>query len=352
MIEKANGDTGKAIGDLDQAIKRDPRPADVYLLRADLHKKKGENDLALADLDAALSRAPDDAGCLLARAQILQAKGDMTGAIADYDAAIKRAPGNADALRGRGAALLAAKSYARAADDFDALIRLNPKSAEAYYQRGQVYELSDERSKAAMDYKAALSRDKGMLDARKALARVAAAERAQKRVGKREPNAEAAVKVEAKLPSPPNYKKTMDVDGKDAALSAAAPQKPDVTALLPSKEAKAPREQPKINSKINSKIGPKISPKIAALPSSKQEAKPIVHEPETPHGAMPKLESGSHSNARPRKDHEKTGAYRKPQALCRRRPRSQPAGRQSCDRSPRHALHRYLERQALRNFAT
>ena len=55
MIEKANGDTGKAIGDLDQAIKRDPRPADVYLLRADLHKKKGENDLALADLDAALS---------------------------------------------------------------------------------------------------------------------------------------------------------------------------------------------------------------------------------------------------------------------------------------------------------
>ena len=37
-----------------------------------------------------------------------------------------------------------------------------------------------------MDYKAALSRDKDMLDARKALARVAAAERAQKRVGKRE----------------------------------------------------------------------------------------------------------------------------------------------------------------------
>ena len=101
----------------------------------------------------------------------------------------------------------------------------------------------------------------------------------------------------------------MDVDGKDAALSAAAPQKPDVTASLPSKEAKAPREQPKIKSKINSKIGPKISPKIAALPSSKQEAKPIVREPETPHGAMPKLESGSHSNARPRAKMQKKPAH-------------------------------------------
>ena len=68
-----------------------------------------------------------------------------------------------------------AKAYAKAADDFDRIIRLDPNKRRGYYQRGLAHEHGNDGAKAIADYKLALARDQHMIDARKALARLARA---------------------------------------------------------------------------------------------------------------------------------------------------------------------------------
>jgi tetratricopeptide (TPR) repeat protein len=170
-----------------------------------MRKAKGETNLALTDLNEGLTRQPDNVAALTARAEIKHAKGDMAGSIADYDAVLKRDPKDPGILRTRAMALIETKSYAKAVDDLDRAIRLDPRNAQAYYQRGLAREHDDQRVLAIADYKLALTHDRRMDDARKALARAMTDERNHKpHVAARTDKVDQATKQTAPSPKQPD----------------------------------------------------------------------------------------------------------------------------------------------------
>jgi tetratricopeptide (TPR) repeat protein len=187
----------------------------------------------------------------MARADIYQSKGDTGGAVADYDAVLAKQPKNANVLQARAAALMQAKSYAKAAENYDRLIALEPKNARAVYQRGLAYEQAGERDKAMNDYRLALSRDRRMGDAKKALDRLAAVEREerieaarQRKLARKAPAAAAAPHQEAAVPQPqarpelkPEPKTAPKVEAKPLAKLEA---KPEAKPAAPVVEAKKP----------------------------------------------------------------------------------------------------------------
>ena len=85
-------DYAKAIADLSQAIKLDPKASSHFYNRGLAYLQSDRPELAIADFDAALSLKPGDPLALLARGRALLERGEEAKARADFDAALKPDP--------------------------------------------------------------------------------------------------------------------------------------------------------------------------------------------------------------------------------------------------------------------
>lgn len=106
-----------------------------HFMRAGLWTGKLDNDRAIADLTEAIKLNPKDAQMLRMRALAWTVKGDRDRAIADWDASLKIDPSNVGALYARGEIFLYASDYDRAIADFTAAIKLDPKWGQLYLVR-------------------------------------------------------------------------------------------------------------------------------------------------------------------------------------------------------------------------
>jgi lipoprotein NlpI len=129
-------DYDRAIADYDQAIRLDPKNANVYTNRGNAYRSKGDYDRAIADQDQAIRLDPKYALAYNNRGSAYGSKGDYDRAIADYDQAIRLDPKSALAYRNRGSEYGIKGDYDRAIADEDQAIRLDPKYAKAYFTRG------------------------------------------------------------------------------------------------------------------------------------------------------------------------------------------------------------------------
>jgi tetratricopeptide (TPR) repeat protein len=134
------GSAWREKGDLDQAITNfthgihvNPLPRNdingrpfinIYLNRAGAWKEKGDLDRAIADYDQANRLEPNDPQIYFIRALAWQEKGDVERAIADFTAAIGLDPQYANAYYNRGHALLAMGERERAMADLNEAMRL------------------------------------------------------------------------------------------------------------------------------------------------------------------------------------------------------------------------------------
>src|SRR5262245_47214799 len=116
-----------ALARLDEAIRRNPQDASLYVLKAKELLAQRRIDEALAELDVAIALERGQ-GYLAhqTRGDARLQKNDVTGALEAFDRALELAPQNAAALRGRGACRLALKQYAEALADFDRCLGLLP----------------------------------------------------------------------------------------------------------------------------------------------------------------------------------------------------------------------------------
>jgi tetratricopeptide (TPR) repeat protein len=195
-IHTAKNEPDKAIADLDQAIKLDPTPAEPYFERAALYKAKGNADLAMAGLNDGLARQPDNLAALNARAEML----------------------------------MQAKDYGKAIEDFGRIAKLDPRNARVYYLRGRAYEHNQQRDQAIADYQTALTRDRKMADARKALASAMAQAKAEaKAKAKAEAQAKTEAAKQARLAARQDktQAKTQDKTQAKTNAKAGAPERPD-----------------------------------------------------------------------------------------------------------------------------
>jgi tetratricopeptide (TPR) repeat protein len=99
-------DFGRAIADLDEAIRLDPNAVAAYQNRAASYRNSGQLDRALADLDRAAQLDPNDARTFLSRGVIHFRLGDTARSIADYDTSLKLNSKFVASLYGRGVAKL------------------------------------------------------------------------------------------------------------------------------------------------------------------------------------------------------------------------------------------------------
>jgi tetratricopeptide (TPR) repeat protein len=97
------GDYGRAISDLDEAIRLDPK-AFVYNNRGDTYRRKGDYDRAISDYDQVIELDPTLSTAYARRGEAYEAKNDLDHALADFDQALKLYPSLANAQRGRGRA--------------------------------------------------------------------------------------------------------------------------------------------------------------------------------------------------------------------------------------------------------
>jgi len=89
---KSKGDFDRAIADLSEAIRLDPKYAEAYYLRGVTYRNKGDLDRAIADYSEAIRLDPKLAGAYNNRGNAYKDKGDSDHAIADFSEAIRLAP--------------------------------------------------------------------------------------------------------------------------------------------------------------------------------------------------------------------------------------------------------------------
>jgi tetratricopeptide (TPR) repeat protein len=150
------------IGACNQALRADPRQAEVLVRRGLARHQLGDLAAAAADYSAALAVRPEFPEAFNNRGAARQALRDWSGALADYDAALRLRPDYAEALDNRGGLhyLLwhhdqAAADLTRALDLYRkagaapaVLCRLHVHRGDALYHAGQAGALPVEYRRA------------------------------------------------------------------------------------------------------------------------------------------------------------------------------------------------------------
>ena len=151
------GAYGRALANLDEAIRIDARLAVAYANRGAVHTFTGDYARALADLDESVRLNARDAVTFHDRGIVHLRKSDYERAIADFNQAIGINARYGGALSARGEAYLRKRDFERALSDLNEAIRLEPKSIVSFSRRAQTFEAKGDRARAIDDYSRALA---------------------------------------------------------------------------------------------------------------------------------------------------------------------------------------------------
>lgn len=196
-IYSAKGDLDRAIADVSDALKINPRNVSLYGVRAELYARKSEPKRALADYDKAVEYAPRSVSTYIARGNFLHDQHEDVRAVQDFERVIDLDPTtrqlaivyfnlgiihsekNADqAMIDYGkviesavvplnikalinhAALLEKKSdFAGAIADYDQLLKLAPQFADVYGSRARAYRALGKFNESLSDYTVQIARN-------------------------------------------------------------------------------------------------------------------------------------------------------------------------------------------------
>lgn len=156
---QAKGDNDRAMADLNEAIRLDPKLAMALNNRGAAYNEQGDNDRAIADYDAAIRIDPKFAMAFQNRGNAYHDKGDLDRAIADYNVAIRLDPKFATAFQNRAGAYHDKGDNDRAVADYGEAIRLDPKRVKAFVGRGMAFRAKGDNDRAITDYSEALRLD-------------------------------------------------------------------------------------------------------------------------------------------------------------------------------------------------
>jgi tetratricopeptide (TPR) repeat protein len=149
------GNPEKALADLDQVIRLEPRVGTNLAERGHAHATLGNHDRAINDFTQAVQLSDRSAGTYLARGRSYAAKGWLDQAFADFDTALRVEPGSAEAYFERGEARLRQGAIDQALADFGEAVRLRPDDARFLNARGRVYLRQGKVEEALAEFNAA-----------------------------------------------------------------------------------------------------------------------------------------------------------------------------------------------------
>jgi tetratricopeptide (TPR) repeat protein len=155
----SKADYDHAIADYTEAIRLDPKYATAYSSRGNAYYSKADYDHATADYTEVIRLNPKSTVTYNSRGNAYLSKGNYDRAMADYSEAIRLDPKYATAFSNRGDSQYRKGDYDRALLDLDEAIRLNPRYAIAYNNRGNAYNRKGDHDHAMADYSEAIRLD-------------------------------------------------------------------------------------------------------------------------------------------------------------------------------------------------
>ena len=149
----------RAIDDLTEAIRLDPKRAAAYQNRGAAYNGLGQYERAIDDLSQAIELDPENAGAYTNRGLAYFAVGRYDQAVADLSQAIQLAPKNAVPYFNRAEVFARLGLRDRALQDYDTTTRLDPRIAAAYAASARLREQEGQREHAIHDFDMALQLD-------------------------------------------------------------------------------------------------------------------------------------------------------------------------------------------------
>jgi len=155
IVHRSMGDYAASLSDVEAALAAGDDTALVREMQATLLLDFGRNEEALAVAAQAAARWPDDRNLqrILARSQVFAHKDE---ALASLTRMLAADESNAEAHYLRGLHYGQKDDLPKALADFDLAVRLEPRSAVYVVARGMVYARQGERDKALSDYDTAM----------------------------------------------------------------------------------------------------------------------------------------------------------------------------------------------------
>ena len=151
----AIGENKKALADLDQVIKINPRMTIAYVSRGNVHHAEGEHDKAITDYTLALKLDPKNVVAHSNRGVVYKDLGDLDRAMADLNRAIKINPRFGGAYHSRGHVHIAAERLHSAIGDFVLAVTLNRKDGRFHHSLGNAYFYAGDEEAAQMSWRRA-----------------------------------------------------------------------------------------------------------------------------------------------------------------------------------------------------
>jgi len=152
------GDGAGALLFCGRALAQNPRFAEGFVFRAQIHLRSGDTEAALADVERALAAEPRHSEAFNTKGRIFAALGKLDEAIAEYGRSIEVKPA-AGTYRNRSLSRKAKGDRDGALDDLERAIRVDPRSADAHNDRGVIREQKGEADGALQDYSRAIELD-------------------------------------------------------------------------------------------------------------------------------------------------------------------------------------------------
>lgn len=146
------GDTVAALADLDKAIDINRNLSNAYTMRAGIAiERDSDFERALTDISEAIRLQPKYAGLYINRAFLRYKLDDYNGAMSDYDYAISLDPLNPVSYYNRGLLLSEVADNDRAISDFTRVLDFDPNDYRALYNRAMLYAETSRYDKALAD---------------------------------------------------------------------------------------------------------------------------------------------------------------------------------------------------------
>ena len=147
------GDTVAALESISKCIELNANNGEAFIMRADIMiKNKSDYQSAVDDLGQAIKLEPKRADLFVNRAFLKYKLDDYFGAMADFDYAIDLDPYNVAAHQNRGLLRMEVEDDNKAIEDFSFVIDKDRDNVMAIYNRATLYQKTRQYSKAIADY--------------------------------------------------------------------------------------------------------------------------------------------------------------------------------------------------------
>jgi tetratricopeptide (TPR) repeat protein len=150
------GEIDIALGDINEAIRINPRDPAYFLARARFLARKGDTQGVLADFASAIKLRPNDAVIYSNRGVFFSDSGDQDAAIADFNHSLRIDPGSAHSYKGRSTAFKLKGDLDQALTDASEALRILPGNALFWAQRGDISRFRGDLSRARSDFDRAI----------------------------------------------------------------------------------------------------------------------------------------------------------------------------------------------------